>query len=246
MREGMLALSDRAGVVILLGGVGILFVAAAFAILQRARSRRESAPDIPNAMKPGPADAALETPLLQKLQGWGVILIAFMAIWIPFNWLMEPSENLKQARDLSAAAVARGRAAVELYNSEDNQLGVGCVRCHGPELRGGVPIPLVSNGKTSYFLSKDLTTVCGGAAMGHTLIKSVDDITATIEQGRPLTPMPSWSIKYQGALDDQQINDIVSYIVSINRKTVPFAENVCTNPAAAKAAASPSASPTTS
>ncbi len=237
----MLALSDRVGVVILLGGLVLLALLVGFALFQRAQSR-EAGPDIPDAMKPGPADAALETPLLQKLQGWAVLLTAFFAIWIPINWLLEPSRNLTQERELKTAAIDRGKADVQLF-SEDNQGGVGCTRCHGPELRGGLPIVNIVNGQTTYDVSKDLTTVCGGPFMGHPQIKSVDDIVSTIEQGRPNTPMPSWSIKFQGALDDQQINDIVSYIVSIDQKTVPFDENVCTNPDAAKAAASPSASP---
>ena len=55
--------------------------------------------------------------------------------------------------------------------------------------------------------------------------------------------MPSWSIRYQGALDDQQINDIVNYLVDMSSKNVPFEDNVCINPDAVKAVNSPSASP---
>ena len=48
--------------------------------------------------------------------------------------------------------------------------------------------------------------------------------------------MPSWSIRYNGALDDQQINDIVTYLVEMSSKNVPFDQNVCLNPVAEKAA----------
>ena len=41
--------------------------------------------------------------------------------------------------------------------------------------------------------------------------------------------MPSWSIRFEGALDDQQINDIVVYLVEQSSKNVPFEENVCLN-----------------
>ena len=41
--------------------------------------------------------------------------------------------------------------------------------------------------------------------------------------------MPSWSIRYEGALDDQQINDIVVYLVDLSSKNVPFKDNVCIN-----------------
>ncbi len=48
--------------------------------------------------------------------------------------------------------------------------------------------------------------------------------------------MPSWSIRYQGALDDQQINDLVNYLVDMSSENVPFEQNVCLNPDASKKA----------
>jgi mono/diheme cytochrome c family protein len=230
----MLALSDTAGVILLVLG-GFFVVAAAAALILRSRVTREPAPDIPPAMEPGPSDPALETPLLQKLQGWGVLLVAFFVVWLPYNWLIEPSTNLKQEETLKTQAIERGRRSVELF-SEENQLGVGCVRCHGPELRGGV----IAVG-TGYAYPPDLTTICGGPSTNHTLIKSLADIYTTIQQGRGA--MPSWSIRYLGALDDQQINDIVNYLVFMSSENVPKKDNICTNPDAVKAATSPSATP---
>jgi hypothetical protein len=78
--------------------------------------------------------------------------------------------------------------------------------------------------------------VCGGPWTGHPAIYSLNDVYTTIEQGRG--QMPSWSIRFRGALNDQQINDIVNYIVSIqDEEQVPFERNVCTNPEATTAAA---------
>ena len=108
-------------------------------------------------MRPGPADAALETPLLQKLQGWGVVLVAFIVVWMPYTWLREPSENLEAGRRNSRRRrSSRGERAVQLF-SEENQLGVGCVRCHGPELRGGV----IQVG-ADYAYPPNLTNLCAG------------------------------------------------------------------------------------
>jgi mono/diheme cytochrome c family protein len=224
----MLALSASAGVILAILG-GILVVAAISAITLRGRTR-PSGPDIPNAMRPGPSDPALETPLLQKLQGWGVLLVAFFGIWIPYVWLREPSTNLQQEQDLKTEAIDRGHHAT-LFYSEDNQLGVGCVRCHGPQLTGGV----VLSG-TTYAYPPNLQTICGGNLVTppHTGIASIADIYQVIQQGRGV--MPSWSIRYAGALDDQQINDIVNYLVSMSSEHVPFAQNVCVNPAAMKQA----------
>jgi mono/diheme cytochrome c family protein len=233
----MLALSKALSIALLISGA-VLAAIALGALFLRGRTR-ERGPDIPPAMQPGPADAALETPLLQKLQGWGVLLVAFFVVWIPFVWLSEPSINLQQEKDLKTQSIERGERSVQLF-SEENQLGVGCVRCHGPELRGGIISGVTEDGTPTYFYPPDLTTVCGGPSTGHGLITSLDDIYMTIEEGRGA--MPSWSIKFQGALDDQQIGDIVQYLVFISSKNVPFEQNVCLNQDAADAAASPSAS----
>ncbi len=207
----------------------ILVVAAGSALYLRGRTT-ERRPDIPRGMRPGPSDPALETPLLQKLMGWGLLLVAFFMVWIPFTWLREPSENLKQEEALKTEAIERGHRATLLF-SEDNQLGVGCVRCHGPELRGGV----IQSGD-GYAYPPDLTTVCAGpfANPPHSAIYSVDDIYQVIQEGR--NAMPSWSIRFQGALDDQQINDLVNYLVYESSKNVPFKDNVCLNPDASKRA----------
>jgi mono/diheme cytochrome c family protein len=234
----MLGLSKALSVVLLISGA--LIVAIALAVLFLRGRARERGPDIPAAMRPGPADASLETPLLQKLQGWSVVLVLFFAVWIPITWLREPSENLKQEQDLQAQSIARGQRSVQLF-SEENQAGVGCVRCHGAELRGSViQAGVDANGEPAFVATPNLTTVCGGPNTNHPLIKSLADIYTTIEQGRNV--MPSWSIKYKGALDDQQINDIVQYLVFMSSKNVPYAQNICLNQDAADAAASPSAS----
>jgi mono/diheme cytochrome c family protein len=223
----MLALSTTAGIGLAIAGA-LIAVAAVAGLALRQRTR-ETGPDIPDALRPGPSDAALETPLLQKLQGWSVVMLAFFVIWIPATWIFEPSTNLNQEHELTELALDRGSRAV-LPFSEENQLGVGCVRCHGPDLTGGI----VQAGNTFAF-PPNLTTVCGGPNMGHAAIFSIEDIYQVISEGRPPV-MPSWSIRFEGALDDQQINDIVVYLVELSSKKVPPEQNVCLNEEASTAA----------
>jgi len=224
----MLALSTTAGLV--LAAAGALIALAAIGGLWLRSRTRGPGPDIPDAMKPGPSDAALETPLLQKLQGWSVLMLAFFVVWIPATWIFEPSTNLNQEKELKELALDRGRRAV-LPFSEENQLGVGCVRCHGPELTGGV-VPFEGR----YAFPPNLSTLCGGPNTGHAAIYSTEDIYQVISEGRPEQGMPSWSIRFEGALDDQQINDIVVYLVELSSENVPLEQNVCLNPDASEAA----------
>lgn len=220
----MLAATNTAGIVLLV--LGAIFVLAAGAALYFRSRQKEQPLDIPRGMRPGPSDAALETPLLQKLQGWGVVLVAFFVIFIPYNWLREPSENLRQEEELLTLAFDRGELAVQNF-SEENQLGVGCVRCHGPELRGGV----IQSGDTLAY-PPNLTNICAGpfGDPPHNAIFSQEDIYQVLEEGR--NAMPSWSIRYKGALNDQQINDLVVYLVEMSSENVPFEDNVCLNPEA--------------
>ena len=230
----MLALTTAAGIGLAIAGA--LITVAAIAGLALRQRTRESGPDIPEALKPGPSDAALETPLLQKLQGWSVVMLAFFVIWIPATWIFEPSTNLNQEADLKIEAIDRGSRAVQLF-SEENQLGVGCVRCHGPDLTGGI----IQSG-TTFAFPPNLTTICGGATTGHPAIYSIDDIYQVISEGRNV--MPSWSIRFEGALDDQQINDIVVYLVDLSSENVPFKDNVCINEeASTKALETPATNP---
>ncbi len=230
----MLALSTTAGIGLAIAGA--LITVAAIAGLALRQRTRETGPDIPDALRPGPSDAALETPLLQKLQGWSVVMLAFFVLWIPATWILEPSTNLNQEHELKELAIDRGERSVLLF-SEENQLGVGCVRCHGPDLTGGI----IQTGAT-YAFPPDLTNVCGGPSAGHAAIYSIDDIYQVIAEGR--NAMPSWSIRFEGALDDQQINDIVVYLVDLSSENVPIEENVCVNEeASAKALASPGPNP---
>ncbi|MDQ3210091.1 MAG: cytochrome c [Actinomycetota bacterium] len=217
----MVAATSIAGVILLV--LGLIFVVAAGAALHFRSRQTEQALDIPSGMRPGPADAALETPLLHKLQGWGVVLVVFFAIFIPYNWLREPSENQRQDDELLALGFARGELAVRPF-TEENQLGVGCMRCHGPELRGQA----IQAGKV-VVQSANLTNICAGpfGTPSHAAIFSQDDIYQVIEEGRGA--MPSWSIRFQGALNDQQINDLVVYLVQMSSENVPFEDNVCLN-----------------
>jgi mono/diheme cytochrome c family protein len=227
LRGGLatLALTQAQGIILAIGGAIFLAVAAAV-LLVRSRHRAEEV-DIPRGMRPGPSDPDLETPLLHKLQGWGVLLVVALVVWVPATWLFEPGQNFNQEEALTDQAIERGRHAVELF-TEENQGGVGCVQCHGPTLEGG----RILNPRTQTPIpTPNLRTVCGGPWHGHRAIHGLEDIYTTIEQGRGEI-MPSWSVRFEGALNDQQINDIVRYIVSIQDESVPFSENVCINPEA--------------
>jgi mono/diheme cytochrome c family protein len=224
---GMLALTSSQLLAFVLIALALLLAAGFIAYQAKGRLRPRGAPDIPPAMQPGPSDGDLEKSRLEKLQGWSVGFVVLFALLLPLVWLKEPSNNRTQEDALLQQSIERGAQSVQLF-SEENQLGVGCVRCHGsdPVLGGGVNI---YNGVRVQV--PPLNNVCAGANIPiHSAIHNLDDVRQTIMRGRPPTDMPSWSVRFTGALDDQQIQDILNYIVSIqDPKQVPDNENVCIN-----------------
>ena len=223
------------GNAILIGvGVGIAVAVLAGALFAGARRPRTKGPDIPPALKSGPSDEDLEAPIREKLYMWGLVLVVIMALWMPAVFLRENTTNEQDTKDLLAQSVERGHLTT-LPGSEANQIGFNCERCHGPGLHGGQN---VYNG--SVVVVPNLQTVCGGPTYGHAQIHGLQDVINTIAQGRTGTDMPSWSVRFSGAMDDQQINDLVNYILSIQK--VPAKNNICVNPPPAGGTATPTPS----
>lgn len=216
--------------------IGLAFVGGLIWLSLRGKPGRK--PDIPPAMRPGPADETLERAKVVSLPGWGTLFVLFFTLWIPFQWLNEPKVNVADEVEAVERSVERGSRWFQV-SSEENPTGYGCARCHGANAEGGTVSFTTPDGEVipDYPVPK-LVDVCGGPEFGHPLIKKLDDVRNTIMQGRqPNTPMPSWSIRFQGPMNDQQIQDLINYLISIQK--VPFEKNLCTNPKAAAAAASP-------
>jgi mono/diheme cytochrome c family protein len=232
----VLALSTAGAVLIGVGSGLIVLIAGLATLASMRRPRRRAALDIPTGMRPGPSDAELERPLLEKLLAWGAVATVFMAVWIPVVWLREPETNADDLRKIQQESVERGHLTT-LPGGEENPHGFNCERCHGPGLTGGQNVY-----NNAIVAVPSLVTVCGGADQGHPLITSLQDVIDTVAQGRPNTDMPSWSVQYAGAMNDAQIQDVVNYLLSIQE--VPDAENVCLQTGgAAEPASTPTPSP---
>ena len=215
----LLALSTPVTIALVAGVlVGLGFVAWLIALAIRKRGDR--GPDIPPGMRPGPSDEVLERRQREKVMGWGVLFVLLSAIWLPALWLGEPGQNVDDAIELISRSEERGSQWFQ-ETSEENPTGYGCARCHGEEAQGG-SVPFTPEGEEEpiEYPVPSLSDVCGRL--------DVEEIRMTIEQGREGTPMPSWSVSYEGPMNDQQILDLINYLVSI--QTVTGDANLCLNP----------------
>jgi mono/diheme cytochrome c family protein len=182
-----------------------LFVALIIVISSAREKARQAGPAAPPSRRPGPTDEALEGRLLENYQIAGVALTVFLAVLLPFLYLREPARQQAAAAKEQSESVRLGKATYEEF----------CARCHGPEAEGGVVkryiTPGVENAKPTDVQAPNLQEI-------H--VRHPDEDVATvawtaIQKGRPPTPMPTWGVRYGGPMNDQQITDIVNYLLSI-------------------------------
>ena len=183
----------------------LLFFALIVAISSAREKARQAGPSAPPSRRPGPADEALEGPLLERYQVAGVALTVFLAVLLPFLYLREPVRQKAAASKEMSESVRLGQATFEEF----------CARCHGPEAEGGVVkryvTPGVKGAKPADVQAPNLHEI---------FTRHPDEDVATvawtaIQKGRPPTPMPTWGVRYGGPMNDQQITDLVNYLLSI-------------------------------
>jgi mono/diheme cytochrome c family protein len=182
-----------------------LFFALIIVISSAREKARRAGPSAPPSRRPGPTDEALEGPLLEKYQIAGVALTVFLAVLLPFLYLREPVRQRAAASKELSESVRLGQATFEEF----------CSRCHGDQAQGGkvkrYVTPGVKNAKPADVQAPDLREI-------HS--RHPDDNPAAvaweaIQKGRPPSPMPTWGVRYGGPMNDQQITDIVNYLLSI-------------------------------
>jgi mono/diheme cytochrome c family protein len=197
---------SRATVLILLVASGILLLTALIIAITAARQKAAQAgPGAPPSRRPGPTDEALEGRLLENYQIAGVALTVFLAVLLPFLYLREPARMRAASTKEQTESVRLGKATFEQF----------CARCHGPEAKGGTVkrfvAPGVKNAKPQDYPAPNLHEIYS---------RHPDEDVATvawntIQKGRPGTPMPTWGVRYGGPMNDQQITDLVNYLLSI-------------------------------
>jgi mono/diheme cytochrome c family protein len=197
---------SRTTVLILAVVSAIFLLFALIVVIGSAREKaRQAGPSAPPSRRPGPDDEALEGPLLERYQVAGVALTVFLAVLLPFLYLREPVRQRAAADKEQAESVRLGHATFEEF----------CARCHGPEAEGGVVKRYVTPGDKD---AKPADVQAPNLRELHSNHPDEDPAAIaweTIQKGRPPSPMPTWGVRYGGPMNDQQITDIVNYLLSI-------------------------------
>ena len=183
--------------------------------------RRSADPSIPIGFRPAPSDDELETNVLERWQGWGLLLTLFLGIFLPTYVLFFEKPRMEHAGlEQRAESIERGSKHFAL-STETNTSGYGCAQCHGANAGGGI-VPNFKSSPTSKpvdYKAPNLREVFSRQlALKKTPTEAYRFVFETIAKGRPGTPMATWGLGYGGPLNDQQLEDIINYLISIQEK----------------------------
>ena len=208
-----------------LGMATVVVLMAGWAIYVISHLRRREAPEpgaeielAPNR-KPYLDDDSLEGWRLTRSQMGAFAMLVVIGVGLPAYWLREPSRQEGAHRGFDERAAERGFILFQPNESPvpaGNVGKFGCGGCHGTAGQGGqakysLPDPLDP--------SKPPRQVNWKApALDTVLLRySKDEVKAVIEYGRVNTPMPPWGVEGGGPMNDQQMEDLIAYLQSIQR-----------------------------
>jgi len=199
-------------------------------VLWRVLSLRKNAEPTPANLEPYLDDNDLENRRLERALGWSLVFVLIVALALPVYFLVEPSRQVKAQEGFQERSVERG--AVLFANSQmptyDATKSLLCANCHGAQGEGGAaPFVLqpeldkclVAENKGNADVPECLPQQVSwqAPALNSVLQRySRSEIKHILNYGRPGAPMPAWGIKSgKGVLNDQSIDDLVSYLASI-------------------------------
>ncbi|HEU0130539.1 MAG TPA: cytochrome c [Mycobacteriales bacterium] len=182
--------------------------------------RRRKPLSVPIGFRPAPSDDELETNVLERWQGWGTLLLVFLALFLPLYFVFfENQRSNDAALRQREESIRRGAAIFAQAKPGAHGFQAGCARCHGTYAGGGV-VP-------QFKASADLPPSDYAApALNQVFKRQIVDAKKSprdayryvydrIAMGVPGTPMPTWGLGYGGPMNNQQIEDVINYLLSI-------------------------------
>ena len=210
---------------------------SAYAVINLMLGRREVGAELELAAnrRELPDDEFFEGPRLERFQIWGLVLLIITGVALPVYWLLEPGRQSGAVVGFDERAISRGQG---LYET-----GFQCVNCHGPGGVGGstlqiIEVPVLGDDGEATFDDEGLVTtrlevswevlslndvfyrfdsefVPANEPDLQEVIRDADSIRNVVIFGRPNTPMPAWGLDGGGPGNEQQIQDVVAYLWSL-------------------------------
>jgi len=197
--------------------LAIVFLGGLVYIYFNIRSARDevgSELELASNRKPYLSDEELEGQKLDLALGTSLVLLTITAVTLPLYWLGEPGRH--EGRDIDTWRIFTNRGE-EIYVE-----GAQCVSCHGSEGAGGAVSTAITSSSGEF-----VAQVSWKAPALDTLLSrfTEDEVLHTLNYGRNGV-MPAWGGGGGGPLTDQQLEEVVFYIRSIQISEEEIREQV--------------------
>jgi mono/diheme cytochrome c family protein len=197
--------------IILVGVVVVGWLVYLLANLRRSRKEVGAELELAPNRKPYYDDDELEGPRLERVQLLGLLTLAATVIALPLYWVFEPGRQSGAVAGYEARFASWGG---QLFATQaEDPRGFGCAGCHGGmNAVGGVAAWTITDDTTG-----EVRAVSWKAPALNTVFYrySEDEVRYIIVYGRPFSPMSPWGLDGGGPLNEQQVNNIIAYLRSI-------------------------------
>lgn len=189
--------------------------------------------------KPYYDNQTLETTRLNRMLLISFAALAAISLVLPLYWLAEPGRMAGAVKNFDNTFLTTGE---HLYgsNTPDNPDGLGCADCHGATGTGGVANYTITDADGRFISQVSWKAPALDTA---TLRFNRSDLREIITYGRPFSPMAGWGEAGGGSENTQSIEDIISYLQSIQISPKAAQKEVTEGLAAEKEAAEAAGSP---
>ena len=186
--------------------MAIVFLGGLVYIYFNIRSARDeigSEIELASNRKPYLTDEELEGKKLDLALGSSLVLLTIVAITLPLYWLGEPGRH--EGRDLETWRIFTNRGE-EIYIE-----GAQCVNCHGPDGAGGVVNTAITSESGEFVAQVNWKAPALNTLMSR---HTEDEILHVLNFGRNGV-MPAWGGGGGGPLTDQQLEEVIFYLRTV-------------------------------
>ena len=199
----------------------VMLVGWVIYLLGSARRTYEPGSELTSApnRKPYYDDEGMEGKRLTKYLWWAFAMLAISAIGLPIYWVREPFRQQGAGLDRGTAyfeeeAVKRGEWYFEASPGDPptpREPHYGCETCHGKKGIGGVATYTLTDPANPNALPQQVQWTA--PALNTVMLRyRPEEVKFILVYGRAGTPMPPWGVEGGGALNDQQIEDLIAYL----------------------------------
>jgi len=186
----------------------VIALVYAFANIRQAKGEVGSEIELAPNRKPYLSDEELEGRKLDRTLTYGLLGLFICALGLPLYWLSEPGRQSGASKDFERKFVDRGAAMF----APTAQGGFNCAFCHGDKGVGGAAPYTITDADGRFISQVDWKA----PALNTVLLRyNRDEVRYILTYGRPFSPMPAWGLKGGGPLNDQQIQNLIDYLQSI-------------------------------